>query len=188
MSVTQFLQTLKQGGARGNQFRVTLTFPAVASGGLIAATKSQFLCDSASLPGQNVGITSMMYRGRQVKLAGERTFDNWEVQCVNDGDFSIHNAFESWMQAVNNKRDNTGLLDVAAYTVTMQVEQLDRNDNTLKMYQFIEAFPVNISPIRLDFSDNDTIERFTVSFAYQSFDATAFTAGVATLSTNAGNL
>jgi hypothetical protein len=187
MSILSFKTALKAGGARANQFRVTLNFPSFVNG-TSAATKAQFLCNATSLPGQAVNITQVMYRGRQVKLAGERTFDNWQVTVLNDNDFDVHNAFESWMQQINNKQENSGMINPLQYTVNMNVEQLDRNGVTLKKYTFQDAWPTMISPIALNFGDNDTVETFTVDFAYGWFEAESYSGGQLVLSTPLGTL
>ena len=186
MSILNFKASLLGGGARANQFRVTLNFPTFVSGGSAAGNKAQFLVEAASLPGQNIGVATVMYRGRQVKLAGERTFDNWTVSVLNDNDFDIRNAFESWMQNINNKEQNTGIINPLQYTVDMNVEQLDRNGTSLKKYTFKDAWPVNVSPINLGFGDNDTVEKFTVDFAIGWFEAENGTAATVTISTPLG--
>jgi len=187
MSILAFKAALIGGGARANQFRVTLNFPTFVNG-TNAATKSQFLCEAASIPGQSIGIAPLMYRGRPIKLAGERTFDNWQVTCINDTDFGIHNAMESWMQSINSKSENSGLVNPLVYTTSMQVEQLDRNGVVLKKYTFQDAWPINISPIQLSFSDNDNVERFSVEFAYSWFEAEAYSGGAVILSTPLGTI
>ena len=187
MSILNFKASLLGGGARANQFRVTLNFPSFVNG-TSAANKAQFLCTAASLPGQTINVAQLMYRGRQVKLAGERVFDNWQVTILNDTDFDVHNAFENWMQNINNKQENSGMTNPLQYTVSMSVEQLDRNGVTLKMYTFQDAWPVTIAPIALSFGDNDTVESFTVDFAYSWFEAAAYNGGSLTLSTAFGTL
>lgn len=188
MSILNFKASLLGGGARANQFRVTLNFPTFVSDSASAATKAQFLCEATSLPGQNIGVATLMYRGREVKIAGERRFDNWQISVLNDTDFDIHNAFESWMQSINNKQENSGLTNPLLYTVNMNVEQLDRNGITLKKYTFQDAWPVSISPIQLNFGDNDNVERFTVEFAYGWFETESFKGGQVHLSTPLGSI
>lgn len=177
MSIMDFKAHLTQGGARANQFRVFLHFPAALGldGAQIAGERGIFLCEAASLPGQTINVTPMMYRGREVKLSGERRYDNWMVTVINDGDFAIHNVFERWMNAINNLRDNTGKTDPSQYVSDMNVQQLDRNEKinpgALKTYTFKNTWPTSISPIQLNFSDNDNVERFQVEFAYDWFES-----------------
>lgn len=187
MSILSFKANLLGGGSRANQFRVTLSFPTFVAGGAAAASKSQFLCEAASLPGQTVNVTSVMYRGRQVKLAGERMFDNWTITVINDADFAIRNAFESWMNTINNLQENTGTTNPLSYTANMQVEQLDRNGVSLMTYTFADAWPTILAPIPLSFATNDVVETFDVQLAYSWFNTSggggsgvSVTAGIAT--------
>lgn len=188
MSILNFKASLLGGGARANQFRVTLNFPGFVEGAQSAANKAQFLCTAASLPGQNINVATVMYRGREVKLAGERYFQNWQINVLNDTDFDIHNAFESWMQQINNKQENSGLTNPLIYTTNMNVEQLDRNGITLKKYTFQDAWPVAISPINLSFADNDRVEEFQVEIAYGWFETEAMKGGAIHLSTPLGSI
>jgi len=129
-----------------------------------------------------------MYRGREVKLAGERIFQNWTVSILNDNDFDIHNAFESWMQQINNKQENSGMVNPLLYTTNMNVEQLDRNGVTLKKYTFQDAWPTVISPIGLGFDHNDRVEEFQVEFAYSWFESEAYKGLQVHLSTPLGSI
>jgi len=188
MSILNFKAALLGGGARANQFRVTLNFPGFVADASSAANKAQFLCTAATLPGQTINVASVMYRGREVKLAGERLFQNWQVTILNDTDFDIHNALESWMQQINNKQENSGMTNPLLYTTNMNVEQLDRNGNTLKKYTFQDAWPTSISQINLGFGQNDQVEEFQVEFAYGWFETDAYKGASVHLSTPLGSI
>lgn len=174
MSILDFKSAFLGGGARPNQFKVELTFPTFVSGGSAAARKAQFLCDAASLPGSHLGIVNnVYYRGREVKIAGERQFQNWTIQVLNDTDFAIHDSFEKWSDYINSVKNNTGLTNPLSYTVDMNVSQLDRNGGVIKTYKFADCWPVNIGEIQLQFGSNDQVETFPVELAYSFWDTTA---------------
>jgi hypothetical protein len=166
MSILDFKSNLLGGGARPNQFKVELTFPSFVSGGSDAGRKAQFLCTAASLPGSYLGVASVFYRGREVKLPGERNFDNWRIQIVNDTDFSVHDAFETWQNYINDVKNNSGITNPNMITAQMAVHQLDRNGATLKSYNFVDCWPVNVSDIQLNFGANNQVEEFSVELAY----------------------
>jgi hypothetical protein len=166
MSILDFKSALLGGGARPNQYRVELAFPAFVSGGSTAGQKAQFLCSAASLPGSDIGVTSVFYRGREVKLPGERRFNNWTIRITNDTDFAIHTAFESWMNAINHTKENSGITNASMITTQMSVTQLDRNNVALKKYSFADVWPVSMGDIQLSFNANDQIEEFDVQLAY----------------------
>jgi len=170
MSVQLFREKLTHGGARPNQFRVILPEPTATS---------PFLCDAASLPGQTVDVLPVFYRGREVKLPGERRFDNWIVSVINDENFAIHRFLSAWMERINNKETNSGDVNSKGYTLPLIVQQLSRRNNgeaegsatgILRHYKFNNAWPTNIQPIQLNFSDNNNVSRFQVEFAYDYFD------------------
>lgn len=166
-TVSDFIAAMPGGGSRANQFRVELSFPAFVSAGALAGAKAQFLCKSASLPASSIGVAAVPFRGRIINQAGERTFDPWSVSIYNDTDFNIRSAFEQWSSGIANYTQVGGLTSTASYTADLYVHQLDRNGLILASYQFVDAFPINVSEIGLDFGANDTIEEFGVTFAYQ---------------------
>jgi hypothetical protein len=172
MSILDFKSNLLGGGARPNQFRVELNFPGFVSGGTAAARKAQFLCTAASLPGSHIGIAQVFYRGREVKLPGERVFQNWQITVINDTMFDIRDSFEKWMEQINGVKNNTGITNPLAVTTNMIVNQLDRNGAVLKSYTLADVWPVNLGEIPLSFGSNDQIEEFTVELAYGFWDTT----------------
>lgn len=169
MDITQFRNKLGAGGARPNQFLVTLTWPAVVG---VAASDDSLLVTAAALPASNVNPTIVQYRGREVKMAGERIFDPWTVTIINDTTMRMRSYFERWTNVMNDRANNGGLLTPAAYQCDLQVRQLDRNDATLRTYEIRNAFPINVSEIALAYSQNDVISEFTVTFQYSHFDVT----------------
>lgn len=168
-SVDQFKAALVGGGARANQFFVALSFPTYVTLGSVATAQAAFLVNAAALPGSVVNPTIIPYRGREVKLAGERIFAPWSMQVLNDVSFNIRNSLEKWMAGMNDLENNNGRTNPRDYQANITITQLDRNNNPLKIYTLHNAFPVNISDIALNYGENDTIETYTVEFQYQHF-------------------
>ena len=161
--ITDFKSKLAGGGARSNLFEVELSFPAaVAVDGLNdILQKARFLVKAAQLPASNVAPIEVPFRGRTLKIAGDRSFDSWSITVINDTDFSIRSAFEKWMNTINRVSDNTGLTDPASYQADAYVYQLDRNGDTLRKYHFYDVFPTQVAPIELSY-DAQGIQEFTV--------------------------
>jgi hypothetical protein len=166
-TISDFKAQLLGGGARPNQFEVQLTFPTFVTLGTIAGQKAQFMVIGASLPPSRIDVAPAPFRGRFVYTAGERTFDPWTVTVLNDTDFLIRNAMEQWQQGINNNLTNVGLTNTADYQSRAVVNQLSRSGDTIKSYLFEGMFPTEVSPIELAYDNNNTIEQFTVTFAYQ---------------------
>lgn len=163
-SIQDFKAYMQLGGARNNQFRASIFFPALAGAADFRAV--EFLCKAASLPSSNVGDVLTHYRGHEVHFAGERTFEPWTVTIYNDNDFSLRDAFERWSQAIMHHSETNGVLRPADYQVPMTVEQLDRNNGVVKVYEFRDAYPTVIGQIQLDFDQNNVIETFDVTMVY----------------------
>ena len=168
LAVDDFKAKLRGGGARANLFKATINFPAYARGNVEITS---FLCEAAQLPGSVMGIINVPFRGRQLKIAGDRTFDVWTPTIINDTDFGVRNAMERWMNGINAHSANTGLTNPVAYQADLLVDQLDRDETVLKSYIFRGCFPTSISPIDLAYGTNDDIERFTVEFQVQYWES-----------------
>jgi len=168
LSVDEFKAQLKGGGARPNLFKVTVNFPGYAEGN---ATVTSFMCKAAQLPGSNVPQIDVPFRGRILKIAGDRTFDPWTITIINDTDFNVRNAMERWMNGINAHSENTGLTNPQDYQADMIVEQLDRDESIIKRYDFRGAFPTVVSPIELAYESNNVVEEFTVEFAIQYWES-----------------
>ena len=146
------------------------------------ADKSRFLVKAAQLPASNIAPILVPFRGRNLKIAGDRTFDPWTITIINDVDFKIRTAFERWMNLINKHEDNSGLTDPTAYQKDLFVRQLGRSQVSgptpqsdaalpvLKMYKFHGTFPTNISDIPLSYDSSDTIEEFSVELQVQWID------------------
>ena len=186
-TLTNFKSRLEGGGARNNLFEVTLpSFPAAASefwkqGENEANTKFSFLCKAAQLPASTVASVAVPFRGRELKVAGDRTFEPWTVTIINDEDFGLRSAFEAWMNKLSKLNDATGVTNPTSYMTNAFVKQLGRGNQKfvgensggesaiLRTYKFYDIFPTNVSAIELSYDSTNTIEEFQVEFQVQYF-------------------
>lgn len=165
-NISDFKSQLIGGGARPNQFRVELTFPSYVSAGPVVGLNAQFMCKAAQLPASTVENIPLQYRGRAVNVAGERTFAPWTVTIYNDTTFAIRNAMEQWSSGVQNLSSTNGRTNPSDYQVDLQVTQLDRNGAAIKVYKFVDAYPIEIGAIALDYDAANQVETFDVTFQY----------------------
>lgn len=171
-SIDDFKSNLIGGGARANQYRVIMTTPTGIATGL-DTVRTQYLVKATSLPGQTIPEVTVNFRGRQLFLAGDRTFEQWTTTIINDTDFMVRNAIERWMNGINNLETNTGLTNVSDYTAQLIVEQLDRDDNVLKSYVLRNCWPTSVAQIELSYDTVSDIEQFDVTWRYTSFTASS---------------
>jgi len=169
--ITDFKSKLSGGGARPNLFEVELAFPGAVGVDNDTLQKARFLVKAAALPASTVAPIDVPFRGRILKIAGDRTFETWTITVINDVDFSIRSAFEKWMNTINKMNDGTGLTDPEAYQADAYVYQLARDGGILISYHFYDVFPTNISTIDLSYETTDTIEEFTVELQVQWWEA-----------------
>ena len=168
LGVDDFKAKLRGGGARPNLFKATINFPAYAGGDV---ETTSFLCEAAQLPGSTITPIVVPFRGRQLKMAGDRTFDTWSPTIINDTDFIIRDSMERWMNGMNAHSANTGLTNVVDYEADLLVDQLDKDGSIIKTYNFRGCFPTAVSPIDLSYASESEIERFTVEFQVQYWEA-----------------
>ena len=180
MRIDDFKAALAQGGARANLFRVNLTFPnATVQGDAntpFGATNpealSSFMVKTGQMPGRTIGSIPVNFRGRQLKVSGDTTFDDWPITVINDNNFAVRRSFERWQEAINGNVTNTSNYGVNAasfnsYVADLEIEQLGRDGNVIKRYVMKGAWPTTVDAIEVGFDQTDTIEEFGVTFAYQ---------------------
>ena len=199
--ISEFKTKLINGGARPNLFLVRLNFPTtlseIADIGQVEASnilteRAEFLVKTAQLPASTIGTIDVPFRGRMLKVAGDRTFEPWSVTVVNDGEFGIRKAFETWSRGINALTENVSQLgygdDNPGYCVDLEVFQLSRDGKTpnktpqaitaggvdgmdvVRSYKFYDAWPSSLSAIDLSYESNDQIEEFTVEFQYNYYE------------------
>jgi hypothetical protein len=168
LGVDDFKSKLIGGGARPNLFKAIVNFPAYAGGD---TELTSFMCKGAQLPASVIAQLDVPFRGRQLKIAGDRTFENWTITVINDAAMEVRNAMERWMNGMNEHVNNTGLSNPSDYQTDMAIQQLDRAGNVTKEYTIRGTYPVNVSAVDLSYETNDAIEEFTVELAYQYWES-----------------
>lgn len=182
-TISDFKGRLVGGGARPNLFECVVNFPS----NLTEVTTDddfRFMIKTASLPASNINVIDIPFRGRNLKIAGDRTFDPWTITVINDTNFKIRNAFERWMNYINRHDDNAGVITPNLYQTEMYVHQLGRgitgsapapgtreNMPVHKTYKFFGCFPTAVSAIDLSYDIPDAVEEFTVDLQVQWWDA-----------------
>jgi|TARA_B100000085_G_scaffold115833_1_gene105465 hypothetical protein len=181
-----FKSKMLGGGVRPNFFECELKFPNIGIDDNDVSDKVRFLVKGANLPASNIAPISVPFRGRELKIAGERTFDTWTVTVMNDSNFTLRDAFEKWMNLINRVSDNGGEVDPNIYQQEAYVHQLGRapvtasssvpvtTGNTvpiLRSYKFHGVFPTQVAPIELSYDQNNVIEEFAVELQVQWWEA-----------------
>jgi len=175
------------GGVRPNLYTVEISFPTLISNNtteLMGETK--FLCRSAALPGSTQGLIEVPFRGRFLKIPGDRTFESWTATFYNTTTFNLRTAFEAWINLGNKVDENIGTYnygsiggtpggayfqDILISQNTKDSTQQGGDKGTIKTYKLIGSWPTSVGPITVAYDSNDAIEEFDVEFQYQYFDS-----------------
>ena len=145
LGVDDFKSKLTGGGARANLFKATVNFPSYVATSDVELTS--FLCKGASIPSSVIAPIDLMFRGRHLQMAGDRTFEPVSLTIINDSEYKVRNQFEVWMNGINQHNNNTGLVDMNDYTADIVVEQLRKDGTVSKSYNLRGCWPTNLSAI-----------------------------------------
>jgi len=168
LGVDDMKAKLVGGGARPNLFKVTMAFPSYVTANVELAS---YMVKATSMPASTIAPITVPFRGRQLQIAGDRTFDPWSVTVINDTDFNVRNSFEQWMNGINQHQENTGLTQPSSYMADMIVEQLDKDGTTKKTYNIRGVFPTNLGAIELSYDSENAIEEFEVEMQVQYWES-----------------
>lgn len=162
---------------RPNRFEVIISPPSIVLGS-IDATKMRFHAQSASLPDRTFNEISIKYYGMDFKLPAGETTQDLVVSFINDAEWDLRNFFESWANAISNRKDATKAYMDDLYTgTTLQVNQLGFDGSYIAGYSFFHFFPKIVDQIELNMETTDSVETFQVTFSY-SYWRRAHTEGV----------
>jgi len=176
--VNQFRAELVLDGARPNQFEIDLSLPTVVGQDILSvASKLRFFCRATQLPGSSIGMATLNYFGREIKVPGNKKYSEWTCTVYNDEDFTIRNAMERWLNVLNSNRGNVrapGAVQAgggglgSGYSTDGQVYQYEKTGvSIIKAYKFIGIFPIDVSAIDVNWGADDTVEEFAITFAVQ---------------------
>ena len=161
-----FRNKMQDGGARPSLFEMEINFPVGGPGGQNDTENARFLTKISEIPGSTVGVITVPYFGRQLKIAGDRTFATLSVTVLNDEAYALRAKFEQWMDKIARHTVSVGSTKLDFYQVDLALRQLKRSGATSAEYVFVAAFPTTLGTISLDWS-SEAIEEYTVEFQYQ---------------------
>ena len=146
-----------QGGVRANLYRVSITGPEDFS-------NIEFLCKGVSIPASTIGTIAVPYRGRQLQVPGDRTFEPWTVTILNDPSWRFRAAFETWSHRITGNNANISSLRGTDVYGTGTVLHLDRSERVIRRYVMTDIWPSSIASIELTSDANDAVEDYAVEF------------------------
>tara|TARA_Y100000034_G_scaffold130821_1_gene190247 strand:+ start:1870 stop:2421 length:552 start_codon:yes stop_codon:yes gene_type:complete len=170
MNVAEFKSNF-DGGSRSNRFLISGDIG--AGGGPI----NSIVVKAGSMPAVTLGILRVPFRGRVVKIPGDRTYEEWTFTVLDgfDNRSEWRNAFVTWNAEFNLHESNVpgsfgsgpGInLDDQNLFKTWTVMQLGLDGSDQRTVSLNKCWPVVVSELALSYDNADTISEYTVTFAY----------------------
>ena len=176
--VTDFINQA-QDGARPSLFLAQVNFPSDIVGGSDAGEKSRFLIKSTSIPSSTLGIIELPFMGRKIKIAGDRTFEDWSTTVINDEKFTVRAAIEKWSDGINGLQSNAPTFSKSiGYRTSSIVTQFSARGNPIRTYTFHNVWPSTVASMELGWETTDAIEEFEVTWTYDYYTVTQGSDGV----------
>ncbi len=174
--VNSFLNNFQGSGARSNRYEVMIGFPNFLNiRDTTIQQKISFTCMAASIPASELGEAIVPYKGRQIKVPGDRTFGDWNVTILIDSDFMGRDVFETWSSGMLGNSSNlvksANELNALQIFGQAQVNLLDRNDQIIKRYQITGMFPKSVSEVTIGYDQDNQVMQQQVSFAVNEWAA-----------------
>lgn len=153
-----------QSGARANRFKVIINWPTVVGSPNVS---DEFIVTGAAMPASILGVINVMFKGRPIPVPGDRTYEPVTFTFLNDLSHSHRNVLERWHDLMLAHENNVqGTFSYKDLVTTVEVIQMDRNENNIKRVKLVNAWPSNVSEIALDYNTVDQVETFTATFNY----------------------
>lgn len=131
-----------------------------------------FLIKATSLPASTVGVIPVPYRGRILKIPGDRLFAEWAITVIDDADEGrdLRSEFVAWSNKINTHVGNatedpnvSETLSMKSWTVQMLSQSDDAPIRTIVLHN---VWPIEIAAVDLTYDTADTIVEFGVNLAY----------------------
>lgn len=162
LSLKKFKDTVGR-GTRPNRYEVSMPIP--YNGTLT------YEVSALSLPAASLGTIAIPFRGRVLKLPGDRRFGSWSF-TVYDTESKIWNALDDWSNRINDYDNNrTNYTIDGDLNENWTVRHYDLNgDDLLKKVTLYNCWISNISPFELAYGSIDTMSQFSCTVEYEYFN------------------
>ena len=162
-TIDEFKSQLIAGGVRSNRFKVYI--PRMGE-------NIEFMCKTAAIPGSTLPVVEVPFRGHRLKIAGDRTFEDWTVTIINDIEFTARTAVENWMSSIQQLDSGVGATSLDYLVSRATISQLNRDDSVIATYELFNMYPQTLNNIELSYDTSDEIQTFDVTFSYSHWERT----------------
>ena len=127
-----------------------------------------FLVESTQLPGRNINTLDYQAEKETIKIPNGFIDDDVTMTFLLTGDYYMKDMMETWMSSiVDTEKYQVGYKK--DYQTDITIQQLNDFDKNIYGIRLQNAYPINISAIELNNSGENTIQRVTITFAYDRY-------------------
>lgn len=166
--IQEFLSSFKEDLARPSRFDVKISIPLDLTR-IIDAKTLALRCENASLPGRTVNTTDLKIYGPQEKVPYQSSYEDLSLTFIVTGNMLEKVLFNTWIEKINPS-NNWNFEFKENYVADIQITQYDISDNEIHTVQLIEAFPISVNQLDLDWSNDNSYHKLTVTFAYRYWE------------------
>lgn len=166
-SLSEFKSSFSTDVARPNRFDVTIPVPIGMVPYRNTSRRLNLRCESAELPGRSLGTAGMKIYGVEEKFPYMTAYNDMSLTFIVGDDMQEKKFFDAWLNWITPSFS----YDVkykADYAVIIRVNQYDLRSKSSYSVDLIDAFPIAVTPLQLDWS-SDGYHKLTVTFAYTSW-------------------
>lgn len=127
-----------------------------------------FLVEATQMPGRNINTLDYQAEKETIKMPNGFIDDDVTMTFLLTNDFYIKDMMETWMSSIVDT-ENYKVGYKKAYQTDITIQQLNDFDKNVYGIRLQNAYPINISSVELNQTAENTIQRVTVTFAYDRY-------------------
>ena len=169
--------------ARPSRFDVLIPMPAVLAAFYSNLKEALTLrCESTEMPGRIFNTTERRFGSAPVqKFPYLSTYNDITMNFILDSDMNLKLFFDQWMELIN-PTSTFNFRYKNDYVTEIAVNQYDVQNNLTYRAVLIDAFPIAVNQLDLDWS-SDNYHRLSVVFAYTKWELGTFNENARNLGT-----
>lgn len=145
-------------------FRVLFTGSVVRSS---EASLLAVLCNQAQLPGRSFSTNEYTTHGPIRKVPYQNIFDDVVLSLYCREDMGSFKIFQEWQNYIVDASAANEFSYFDDYTSDVIIEQYDSTGKVTYACKLVDAYPVMVAPIQLDWGNKDSFSNMQITMAYR---------------------
>lgn len=145
-------------------------FRVLFSGAIVSAEPSRnlaFLCNQAQLPGRAFATMEYTTHGPIRKVPYQNIYDDVVLSFYVREDMGVKELFQEWQNFICDNNTDSEFSYFDDYVTDIIIEQYDSTGQSTYACRLIDAYPLMVAPVQMDWADKDSFMNLQVTFAYR---------------------